>query len=46
MGHELVPLRTRDEAAEFLRDHHGKRILRFEDVTLPLLQGLDQGQFD
>jgi nitrous oxide reductase accessory protein NosL len=46
MGHELVPLRTPDEATEFLRDHHGKRILRFDDVTLPLLRGLDQGQFD
>ncbi len=33
MGHELIPLRTRDEAEEFQRDHQGKRWLRFDEVT-------------
>ncbi len=44
MGHELIPLTTAAEAEEFLKDHHGKRIVRFADVTPALLQALDQGQ--
>lgn len=43
MGHELVPLATQAEAEEFLRDHKGKRILRFDEVTPALLKQLDQG---
>jgi nitrous oxide reductase accessory protein NosL len=46
MGHELVPLATREDAEEFLRDHKGKRIIRFEDVTLELLRNLDQGKLE
>ncbi|MEW8027065.1 MAG: nitrous oxide reductase accessory protein NosL [Candidatus Thiodiazotropha sp.] len=45
MGHELIPLETKADAEEFLRDHNGTRILRYEDVVLPLLQGLDEGRF-
>lgn len=41
MGHELVPFLTREDAEEFLEDHGGTRILRFGDVTPPLLQDLD-----
>lgn len=46
MGHELVPLATQAEAEEFLRDHHGQRIVRFGDVTPQLLEKLDQGKFE
>jgi nitrous oxide reductase accessory protein NosL len=46
MGHELVPLETEEDAAEFLRDHGGKGILRFDYVTSGLLDDLDQGRFD
>ncbi len=46
MGHELVPLETEEDAEEFLKDHAGKRILRFDEVTLPLLEGLDNGIVD
>ena len=46
MGHELVPLETEEDAKEFLKDHAGTRILRFDAVTPALLQGLDQGRFD
>lgn len=45
MGHELVPFDTPEDADEFLRDHAGTRILRFEDVTLELLADLDDGRF-
>ena len=46
MGHELVPLETRADAEEFMRDHAGKRILRFDQVTPALLEGLDEGRFE
>ena len=46
MGHELVPLATQAEAEEFLKDHHGQRIVRFDDINLKLLENLDQGKFE
>lgn len=46
MGHELIPLETQEDATEFLRDHGGKGILRFDAVTSGLLEDLDQGRFD
>jgi nitrous oxide reductase accessory protein NosL len=44
MGHELVPLATAAEAEEFVRDHKGHRILRFDEVTPALLERLDHGR--
>ena len=46
MGHEFVPLATEADAKEFLRDHAGKRILRFDEVTPELPANLDNGTFD
>jgi len=46
MGHELIPLETEADAAEFLRDHDGKDIVRFGEVTPGLLHDLDEGYFD
>jgi len=46
MGHELVPLASRQEAEEFTQDHGGRRILTFDEVDGELLKKLDQGQFD
>ncbi len=46
MGHELVPLADDAEAKEFLGDHKGRRSLRFGEVTMALLDGLDQGTFE
>ena len=46
MGHELVPLATQAEAEEFLKDHHGQRIVRFDEVTPALLEQLDHGQWE
>ena len=45
MGHELIPLRTREDAEEFMDDHAGRRILRFDEVTPQLLLDLDAGRF-
>nr|WP_330178404.1 nitrous oxide reductase accessory protein NosL [Candidatus Vondammii sp. HM_W22] len=46
MGHELVPLETREDAEEFISDHAGKRILTFQEVTRSLLINLDNGVFE
>lgn len=46
MGHELVPLASEAEAREFLKDHHGRRVLRFDEVTPALLEQLDRGVFE
>ena len=45
MGHELVPLATRADAEDFLKDHKGKRILGFAEVTRELPFKLDDGKF-
>lgn len=45
MGHELIPLESEADAQEFLQDHKGVRILRHNEVTSELLEGLDKGLF-
>lgn len=45
MGHELVPLETEADAKEFMKDHGGRRILRFNEVDMSLLLRLDKGEF-
>jgi len=45
MGHELVPLATRADAQDFLKDHSGKRVLSFEDVTPEVIAKVDAGRF-
>ena len=45
MGHELVPLETRADAEEFLKDHKGKRILTFEQVNPEIVSEVDNGKF-
>ncbi|WP_243312375.1 nitrous oxide reductase accessory protein NosL [Fundidesulfovibrio agrisoli] len=41
MGHELVPLATQADAEAFRKDHKGKRVLRYGDITPALLKALD-----
>ncbi len=41
MGHEFIPFEQESDAQEFFKDHLGKRILRFRDITLRVL-----GEFD
>lgn len=41
MGHELIALATEEDARNFLRDHKGKRILRFEEITPAVIEKLD-----
>ncbi|MEW6677166.1 MAG: nitrous oxide reductase accessory protein NosL [Pseudomonadota bacterium] len=46
MGHEFVPLASKADAEEFLRDHKGRRILRFNEIRAGLPGKLDQGRFE
>lgn len=45
MGHELVPLETRADAEEFLKDHKGKQIYTFEQVTPEIISKIDNGKW-
>lgn len=45
MGHEFVPLATQTDADDFMREHKGKRILRFDEVTAAVPDRLDDGKF-
>ena len=41
MGRELIPFGKNQEALEFKRDHKGKEILKFQDITPAIVKGLD-----
>jgi nitrous oxide reductase accessory protein NosL len=41
MGRELIPFVAENDALEFMKDHAGKQILRFGDVTAEVLKGLE-----
>ncbi len=41
MGLELVPFKTEKDAKEFLRDHHGKKIISFNDIDFSLIKTLN-----
>jgi copper chaperone NosL len=45
MGHELVPLASQADAEDFMKEHKGKRILRFDQVKKDLPLQLDDGRF-
>ena len=41
MGRELIPFAMESEARDFMKDHMGKSIVRFRDVTPEVLRPLD-----
>jgi copper chaperone NosL len=41
MGKELVPFGKAVDAQAFLKDHKGKKALRFNEVTPPILKSMD-----
>jgi nitrous oxide reductase accessory protein NosL len=41
MGRELIPFVTENDAQEFMKDHAGKQVLRFGEVSAELLKTLD-----
>jgi len=41
MGRELIPFGKSQEATEFKRDHKGREVLKFRDITPAVVKGLD-----
>jgi copper chaperone NosL len=41
MGRELIPMEKESAAKEFMRDHKGKKILKFSEVTPEVIKTLD-----
>lgn len=41
MGQELVAFEKQIDAQTFLRDHKGKRLLRFNEITLAVLKSIE-----
>ena len=41
MGKELVPFEKQMDAQSFLRDHKGKKVLRFNEITPVVLKSLE-----
>ena len=44
MGHEFIPFQTREAADSFSKDHHGKNILTFKEITSELVESMRHGQ--
>ena len=42
MGNELIPFASKEAAENFLKDHHGKRVLRFDEITAAMVYKLDE----
>jgi nitrous oxide reductase accessory protein NosL len=41
MGRELIPFGSRSDAEEFRKDHQGKAVFEFRDITYDAVKGLD-----
>jgi copper chaperone NosL len=41
MGRELIPFEKEADAREFMKDHQGKSILRFKEITYEIVKSLD-----
>jgi len=41
MGRELIPFGKADDAEAFMKDHNGKSLMKFKNVTVPLIKSLD-----
>jgi len=44
MGHELVPFASNKAATSFMKDHHGKKIMAFGEITPEIVASLRAGQ--
>lgn len=42
MGNELIPFKTEKDADAFKRDHFGKQVITFDQITPSLIQSLDE----
>ena len=41
MGRELIPFQKEADGRGFMKDHRGKTLLKFKEVTLEIVKGLD-----
>jgi nitrous oxide reductase accessory protein NosL len=41
MGHELVPFKKEESAKTFMAEHHGKKIVKFDEITAHMVMALD-----
>jgi copper chaperone NosL len=41
MGHEPIPFEEEGDAKKFLKDHKGRKILKFKDITPKVILSLD-----
>jgi nitrous oxide reductase accessory protein NosL len=41
MGNELIPFQTKKAAQNFMSDHRGEKIIRFDQISPKLVMGLD-----
>ena len=44
MGHELIPFNSAAAAENFRKDHNGTKVVRFNEITEPLVQSMRHGQ--
>jgi len=44
MGHELIPFESKEAAESFSKDHQGKDILTFDEITSDLIESLRMSQ--
>lgn len=44
MGHEFIPFNSAAAAENFRKDHRGTKVIRFDEITEPLVQSLRHGQ--
>jgi hypothetical protein len=42
MGNELIPFASKEAAENFMKDHHGKKVLRFDEISEALVYKLDE----
>jgi nitrous oxide reductase accessory protein NosL len=42
MGNEFIPFKTQSDAKEFLKEHFGKKIVKFSEISEDLVYSLDQ----
>ena len=41
MGRELIPFKKEADAKEFTKDHQGKSVLKFDEITYDMVRSLD-----
>lgn len=41
MGKEFIPFEKEEEARQFMNDHHGEAMVRFNEITLEMIKKMD-----